>query len=449
MGFNRFYLIVILNCFLILGASFLCVYFLNGRNQPSTAAGFGLLALLLTFRMIYHVNRTNRILGNFLSFMQDEDPSLSYTVKYTDRNFRGLNARLEDLITEFKANRIELEVQARYLETILENVSTGILSFNDAGEVRGMNKSASSLLGTGTLRHISELDKKIPGFGKRLMELQPWELLTEKITRRGASTHLSVSDARIKLKGEEVRIISLNDITSQMEEQEIESWKKLIRVINHEIMNSMTPITTLTLAIRKKLSRGQEVKPPSAQKLEDLEDAVQSAGIIEERSKGLVDFINRYKKMTSLPTVKPSNLPVADLFMRIEHLLSGDLDKRGIRLNIDRECTDTIKADPHLIEQVLINLIKNAVEALTESDKPEIGLMCRQDHTGSLCIEVIDNGEGIPADKLEQAFVPFFSTREEGSGIGLSLCRQIMRLHDGQISISSEPGKGTRVSLSF
>ncbi len=447
MGFNRFYLNVALNCFLIFASAFLCFYFLNTRQQPSTAAGLAILGVILMIRLVFHVNRTNRILSNFLMYLQDEDPSLSYTTRFADKNFRGLNERLEKLLGEFKDSRIELEVQAKYLQAILGNVSTGILSFNDSGEVRTMNTAARDYLGTRNVRHILELDDKSPGLGKRILAMKTRDQATEKIRSGGGLTHLSVSSAQIKLKGEAIHIISLNDISNQMEEQEIESWKKLIRVINHEIMNSMTPIVTLTLAIRKKLMRADRIKPPEEQTRRDLEDAVSSAGIIEERSKGLVGFINRYKKLTSLPPLKTGRIPVHDLFSKMELLFGEELKKKSIRINCQADCSFELEADRQMLEQVLINLVNNSVIALENTKKPEISFTCFPDKDQRLCIRVSDNGVGIPPDKLDQVFVPFFTTHEHGSGIGLSLCRQIMRMHKGYISIESDPGKGTRVTL--
>ena len=241
----------------------------------------------------------------------------------------------------------------------------------------------------------------------------------------------------------------MNDISNQMEEQEIESWKKLIRVINHEIMNSMTPIITLTLAIRKKLMKGEGNKTAVKHERADLKDAINSAGIIEERSRGLVSFINRYKKLTGLPPLNKSTILAKDLFLKIENLFGEELQEKGIRLIYEPECMHRIEADQEMLEQVLINLVKNAAEALEDCNNPEIKLLCYSDTDRNLCLTVSDNGEGIPADRLGQVFVPFYTTREEGSGIGLSLCRQIMRLHKGRINIESEQGKGTRVNLEF
>ena len=449
MGSNRFYISIVIHCLLIFAAAFLFFYFLHTRQQPSTATGIAILAFLLTIHLIYFVNRTNRILGSFLSYMHESDPSLHYSLRYVEKNFKGLNEALEKLIREFKENRIDLEVQAQYLETILDNVSTGILTFSETGVIRTMNHAASVYLGCGPICHLSELDKKHPGLSTTLMELRAGDQVTETFKKGGGDVLLSLYVSQIKLKQELVRIAALNDITHQMEEQEILSWKKLIRVINHEIMNSMTPIITLSMAIRKKLARGDEVLAAEHLSKEALQDAIQSASIIEERSSGLVEFIERYKKLTGLPPMKIERFPAGELIPRVEQLFKEEFKENGIRFLCPSKCNITLEADRNMLEQVLINLVKNSVEAVQNTLDPEIELSCYRESGKHICLSVRDNGEGIPEDKLEQVFVPFFTTREEGSGIGLSLCRQIIRSHNGRTHIESVPGEGTRVLITL
>jgi len=447
MGSNRFYISVLVHCLLIFAAAFLCFYFLQVREQPHTAAGMAIMGLLLAFRLIYHVNRTNRILGSFLSYMQEKDPSLRFQISFVEKNFKGLNEALEKMIREFKENRIELQVQAQYLETILDNVSTGILTFTDEGQVRTMNSAAIDCLGTRSVKHLSELDVKHPGFSSMLKGMRAGDQLTKNLTRGGGETLLSIYHSQIRLKQENVHIVALNDITHQMEEQEILSWKKLIRVINHEIMNSMTPIITLAMAIRKKLDSRTQGKAQEPLKKAALQDAIQSASIIEERSSGLVQFIERYKKLTGLPPIKTQRFPAGDLISKIEQLFQEEFQDLGIRFLRPSTCRIELEADRHMLEQVLINLVRNSLDALQKTESPEIELLCYREGEKQVCLSVRDNGEGIPEDKLEQVFVPFFTTRETGSGIGLSLCRQIIRSHQGRTHIESVPGKGTRVVI--
>jgi len=449
MGSNRFYISIVIHCLLIFAAAFFFFYFLHTRQQPSTAFGIGLIAFLLTLRLIYFVNRTNRILGSFLSYMHERDPSLHYSVRFVEKNFKGLNEALEKLIREFKETRIDLEVQAQYLETILDNVSTGILTFNKSGEILTMNHAANECLGCGPAHHLRELDQKHPGIASTLLEMRTGDQLTKTLKKGGGDSLLSIYASQIKLKQETVYIVALNDITHQMEEQEILSWKKLIRVINHEIMNSMTPIITLSMAIRKKLAHGGQVLPAEQLSNVALQDAIQSASIIEERSGGLVQFIERYKKLTGLPPMKIERFPAGELIPKVERLFKEEFKEKGIRFLGPKQCHIELEADRQMLEQVLINLVKNSVEALRLSEDPEIELSCYREGEKQVCLSVRDNGEGIGKDKLEQVFVPFFTTRKEGSGIGLSLCKQIIRSHNGKTHIESTPGEGTRVVITL
>jgi nitrogen fixation/metabolism regulation signal transduction histidine kinase len=449
MGFNRFYFSIVFHCLLIFGGAFLFFYFLQSRQQPSTAFGIAIVALLLTLRLIYLVNRTNRILGNFLSYMHERDPSLHYSIRYAEKNFKGLNEALEKLILEFKENRIELEVQAQYLEAILGNVSTGILTFNEAGKVRTMNHAASECLGIGPVNQLDDLDLKHPGLSNTLLEMRTGDQLTETLKKGGGKTLIGIYNSQIKLKQETVHIVALNDITHQMEEQEILSWKKLIRVINHEIMNSMTPIITLANAIRKKLANGDQTKSSEQKSDVTLQDSIHSATIIEERSSGLVQFIERYKKLTGLPPMRTERFPAGELIPKIEQLFREEFKEKGIHFVWPSKCNIVLEADRQMLEQVLINLVKNSVEALQNTADPQIELSCYREGDKHICLSVRDNGEGIAEDKLEQVFVPFFSTREKGSGIGLSLCRQIIRSHNGRTHIESAPGEGTRVVITL
>ena len=232
-----------------------------------------------------------------------------------------------------------------------------------------------------------------------------------------------------------------------MEKQEILSWRRLIRIINHEIMNSMTPIITLSMAIRRKLGNGTEAKQPEQISEAALEDAIESATIIGERSSGLVQFIERYKKLTNLPPLKLERFKAVDLFSKMDHFFREDIQSSNIRFIWPESCSMELDADRHMLEQVLINLVKNSIEALKHSENPEIELACHQDAEDEISLTVTDNGEGIPGDKLDQVFVPFFTTREKGSGIGLSLCRQIIRSHGGSMHVESTPGQGTRVVI--
>jgi len=449
MGFNRFYLSIIIHVVLITIASFTFFYFLTVTNQMTTAAGIGIIGIFLMFRLIYYVNRTNRILGDFFLYLREDNPSLTYTRKYTDRNFKGLNQKLELLIREFKEDRLEKEIQAKYMQTIVNNVTTGIISFDQSGCVHLLNNAARELLNIRQLKMIEELNHYYPGLGSRIMLLNPREQIAEKIITKEKFHLLSINTSIIKMKGIRNHIITLNDIKYQMEEQEIESWKKLIRVINHEIMNSITPITTLTTAIKNKLQKKgiKQIHRDIAEN--DIRDAVISTDIIEERSKGLINFIDRYRKLTKLAPLEISSVDIKEMCQKIQFLFKEEPGMKGIILKVDCKNKDTLQADPKMLEQVMINLVKNSMEALEGVKNPYIELGYYLDEEQSKVISITDNGVGIEPEAREQVFVPFFTTKQGGSGIGLSLCRQIIRMHRGEIRIDSEPGRGTIVKLRF
>ena len=449
MGYNRFYINVFINVIFIALSCLAFIFFLFEKSQLATALLFGFITLFFTGRLIYYVNRTNRILEKFLIYLRENDPSLAFTAKHMQKTFQGFHLSLQQITDELKDRRFEKELQSKYLQTIVENVNTGIISFDREGRVELINKTAKRLLGILRLQSISDINRKYPEFGNRLMELKPGEQCLERFTVSGKINHLSIKTSVLKTMDKQYTILSINDIKTELEDQELDSWKKLIRVITHEIMNSMTPIITLTSAIKRKFSYPNENKPVVNIKRIDMEDALASADIIEERSKGVIHFINQYRKLTKLPPLQVESIDISKLFKRIEYLFKEQLEMKNIRLVTTIQHKKTLMADIRMIEQVLINLVKNAFEALGNVANPVISFVSFLDLEHRIVIQVTDNGAGIPEKYLEQIFVPFFTTKDNGSGIGLSLSKQIMRLHKGEIIIDSKQGKGTTVNLKF
>ena len=449
MSYNRFYINVFLNVILIAAACLVFVFFLFIRDQPATATLFGFFAIFFTGRLIYYINRTNRILDNFIIFMKEHDPTLAISSQFVKKTFHGFYHNLQKIKDEMKEDRIEKEIQAKYLHTIVENVQTGIVTINKNGEVELINKAAKDYLGVARLRHMSELDKTHSGLAARIRDLNPGEQILEKLTTRRKSHYLSIKGSFIKSKGEPYTIFTFNDIKNELEEQEIHSWKKLIRIITHEIMNSITPITTLTSAIKRKLNKGKGKRETVEYTPLEIQEALSGMDIIEERSQGVIHFISQYRKLTKLPPLQISDFVITELFDKIEYLFKEQLNNLGIRFNSEVKSIKVLHADKKMVEQILINLVKNAIEALDGIPSPLIALKAFIDTEGRTMLHVEDNGRGISTKYLEQVFVPFFTTREHGSGIGLSLSKQIMRLHKGDIILFSEEGKGTRIVLKF
>lgn len=449
MTYNRFYFRIILSLVLVGIFSVGTAWFFMEAHQPATGAACLALVMLVLGNLVYYVNRTNRILGTFLVHLGENEASLSFEGKYIDRNFRGLRSGLEKVQQDFRQIRSEKEMQARYIGTILQHIDAGIIVYDGSGRVKLLNESVYNLLNIRNLQNIGDLEKAWPGLPDRLKSLEPQQQVTEKLPAGDHILHLSIRKNIIRHSGSEENILTIHDIRDELEQQELESWKRLIRVINHEIMNSITPVTTLTLAIRKKLTAKGKQKATGRVSAGDIGDVLASAGIIEERSKGLIEFIAKYRRLTRLPPLQIEQVDVEILFGSMSDLFREQFSRLGIVLETGIHQKSGVRSDLRLLEQVLINLIKNAAEAVQSVREPRIMLKTYMNEAMKPVISVGDNGCGMDDEQKQQAFVPFYTTKEEGSGIGLNLCRQIMKLHKGDIRIRSELGRGTEVILEF
>jgi len=272
-----------------------------------------------------------------------------------------------------------------------------------------------------------------------------------RLVRHGKILNLSVRASTFTLEKDKYKIVSLHDIKTELEEQEVESWQKLVRILTHEIMNSTIPITNMVGLARDFLvdDDGNPKEIPGLEK-EEIDDLVESLSTAENRSKGLVKFVQTTKDLARIPEPTISEIRVDELFNRLKGFYKNDLKQLKIDFKIIL-CKPglVINADLEMIEQVLINLVKNAIEAVEDSSRPKIKIMADQNDNQAVVIRVIDNGPGIPEENIENIFIPFFSTKKEGSGIGLSLSRQIMKLHRGRIEVETEPEAGTAFILEF
>ncbi|UCG26732.1 MAG: hypothetical protein JSV24_07045 [Bacteroidales bacterium] len=449
MAYNRFYLNIFIHVVLITILCMGLVYFVFEKQQYTTSILCLAFVVLITGRLIYYLNRTNRLLSMYFIHLNENDPTLGWSSDYVEKNFRGLRISLHGIMEQLKQARIEKEVHARYLQTIVDNINAGIITADGSGKIDIMNKAAVRFLNAGFIRNLTEIDKIHPGLYSKLKKLMPGKTLLEKFMVDEQLFLLSIKAAKIKNLGKENTVYTFHDIKNEMDEQEINAWKKLIRVITHEIMNSITPITTLTLAIRKRLMNGNLKKQAGEVNDDDIDVALSSTEIIEERSKGLVHFIEKYRKITKFPPLRLIDENISDMFERITRLFREQLEQKGIKLSTTIHQKKKLKADPQMIDQVMINLIKNSLEALKGEDDPCIELKSYPDKDQRVVISVRDNGTGIPEENMDDIFVPFFTTKEDGSGIGLNVCRQIMRLHKGEIYINSRYGKGTVAHLVF
>jgi nitrogen fixation/metabolism regulation signal transduction histidine kinase len=331
-------------------------------------------------------------------------------------------------------------------------MDTGLLVWNRIGSVRVINESGLGLLNVKDLKDISELDKQYAGLSSRILKLKSGGSSVINLSNTLGENQPFLFRAKKFLLGkEELGLVSFQNIQSELEEQEMESWQKLIRVLAHEVSNSVTPITTLGTNIGnriKSLWKGTEtdVKVPAPV----MKDIHRSAELIEQRGNGLIDFIGRYRSFIRLPEPDMKPLVLETFLDDVCSLCShGNIELSNKITNKVRPSDLQVSADRKMLEQVLINLIQNALKAISENPNGAIDIEAYRKENDTVFVNIYDNGRGIPRDIIDKVFIPFFTTEEKGTGIGLSLSRRIMQLHGGSIRLRSIEGEGTTVILTF
>ena len=423
-------------------------YFILDRNQLifNFTVGISILIFLISNLIIY-VTRTNRELAKFLMSIKYSDFSVYYSSQHKKSYIGDLHHAFNEIIDSFKEIKIEKELQLQFLSLIVEQINVGLIALNGKKEVILMNSAAENILEVKKPKTWNQLAAKISAF---TTEVDKLSLGGKKLIELGDNKkQLSLNVNNSILLDENHIIISFQDIKNEIEQKEAEAWIRLIRILNHEIMNSVTPISSLTETILMILGKDENKVNIEDLNTEQIRDVIRSVKTIQNRSDGLFDFVTEYRKLTKIPYPKIEVVQVTELLQNAEQLWKPELIKHQIEFNFKNVGGGLIiHADPHLIEQVLINLIKNSIQALENIQNPKISVSA-YDTNGQVKIEVEDNGKGIPKKIINDIFVPFFTTKEKGSGIGLSLSRQIMRMHGGNISVKSTPQFETIFTISF
>jgi two-component system, NtrC family, nitrogen regulation sensor histidine kinase NtrY len=391
---------------------------------------------------------------------QDEVTEFVESIHYRDfsRNFnvKQAPAELQSLRQGFNDinSSKERELQYQYLQQILELVDTGIISYESAsGEVNWMNNTFKKMLGIPYLKTIESLQKRDEQLYNATIAIRPNETKMVTIMRDNQQLKILLAATMFQVDDKTNKLIAFQNINEVVDETESDAWRKLLSVMTHEIMNSIAPISSLADTLKKRLAAfsfeqsANTAKPIADSSLEDLEIGIET---IRKRSEGLLKFAETYRNLNKITTLNLKKVYVRDLFENIYQLMHPTFEEKNIELEIILKNPDIqLEADTHLVEQALINLVVNAIEALKEVENPKIQLSAHISPAYKTILKVADNGCGIKADVLDKIFIPFFSTRKSGSGIGLSLCKQIMMLHKGHIHVQSNEGEGTAFSLQF
>ncbi|MGX5818353.1 sensor histidine kinase [Chitinophaga lutea] len=396
--------------------------------------------LLVQIAGLYHyLNRVNRKLTLFLEAIRYEDFSIRFSAdNKLGKSFAALNHQFNEVLEAFRQTRAEREANLKYIDTIIQHISIGVLSFDADGKIELINPAAFRLLGIYRLRYLDELKHAHPALAGLLLQL-PAGHKTLYATANGQQ--LSIQAATVRLQGRLVKLISLQNIHAELQQKELEAWQNLTKILRHEIMNSVTPIVSLIGTMQDIVEHDISPAADQQEAVEDLREALET---IESRSKGIMNFVNAYRDYTTLPKPQFTTVNLKQLIQSVSNLLQPEMRAAGITYHAHISPDNIeIHADETQLEMVLINLIKNAMDALEHTDQPRITLKGRMDNSQQISIEITDNGPGIEEEALEKIFIPFFTTKKKGSGIGLSLSQQIIQMHGGQLKVVSPPGKGT------
>ncbi len=401
----------------------------------------GILFLVFFLFLLKYLNKTNRDLLKFLDAIKYfENVALNDS---SGLSFDKLNITYNEITNQLKDAWLAKEFQQQYFQYTLENIDVGIISFDKTGKIEILNKAAKSILGIRSLNHIDNLNTEIGQIGEELKNLVPGHSKILKVNTTIDQLSILAKLTNLKIGEKQIKLVSLQDIKTQLEQSELEAWQKLIKVLTHEIMNSVTPIKSLTYSMQKVLESANENKNLD-------ESLIKGLNAIEKRSKGLLDFVESYKNLTQIQKPVYERVQIKSLVENVTQLMSKELEKHHITVKIEMNPEDiSIIADEKLITQVIVNLILNSLKAMGGKNNKILKIESSGLEKNRVYIKVSDNGKGISPEILDKIFVPFFSTYENGSGIGLSFARQVMVLHNGRIDVQSNTEKGTVFTLSF
>ncbi|MGE4586320.1 MAG: PAS domain-containing sensor histidine kinase [Mangrovibacterium sp.] len=400
--------------------------------------------------LLHYQNRINEQISYFFEAVKNEDFSLVFPEKKDDRLIRKLNRNMAEVNRQIQQISLNHQRQEQYFRALLEHVGTGILSFDERGFVVHANSYIKKLLGMEQLTHLRQLEKVDIRLAQAFRQMKEREQKQISFNGSRGQINLLVQTTVFKAGEQQLMLFSVQDINQELDEKELDSWLKLIRVLTHEIMNTIAPVTSLSESLGNYYFKDGKVI--SREEVSDrmIAHTVRGLEVIREQGKGLVRFVELYRQFTRIPKPEKKPVRVDQLLERTVILRQTELAKAGISHMIRLKNPELqVLADETLIAQVLGNLLKNALEALKGRAGGHIELTAGKNAQEQVEIAVHDNGPGIPPELLSDIFVPFFTTRKEGNGIGLSLSRQIMRLHGGTLSVHSVPERETVFTMLF
>ena len=449
MVFSRFIWSILAFVAAIVGTSILLGIYLQKPEYPVTSSLLIVLLVVETASLFWYLSRIRRDLLKLINAMINDDPTMKFSRVGRDPYFNAIHAGFNSLISDFRLVRLDREAEQRFFEETVNHVQFGLVAFDGKGEVRMINQAFLELFGLESMVRLDDLlavSETLPDF---LRGFKPGKETLKKLELKEQARHLIFLSSGFILKNEKITLVSVRDISREMDQNEMEAWQKLLRVLRHEILNSISPIKLIAGNLSQRLQKEGKLIDMDRLKEDEADEILTGLETIHRRASGLSVFLDAYTNLYRTPEFKMEQTGVPSLLERISGLFKEQAEGQDTRLEI--HCPDPslkLEMDARMIEQVLINLVKNSLEAVRAQNTREITLSAiRNKKEARISIE--DTGTGIPAEQMDSIFMPFFSTKESGTGIGLSFSQHIMRLHGGYIRASSTQGKGSKFQLVF
>ncbi len=449
MVFSRFIWTILLLTGTIVATSVVLGIYLQKEEFPVTRSLLMILLAAETGVLVYTMTRIRRDLLKLVNALRNDDPTLQFRKGGKDPYFSAIHRGFNEIIRNFRLVRLDREAEQRFFEATVNHVGFGLIAFDREGKVEMVNAAFLKLFRLEAISDIgtlSETDGSLPGM---LQGLSHMEELLKRITVNGVPCHLIFLASRFRIREKEINLVSVRDISREIDRNEMEAWQKLLRILRHEILNSLTPIRLISANLSETVTLENELDLPEPMTSEQKEALKTGLETIHRRSSSLSNFLDAYSNLYRIPEMEIGPVQVSKLLERTGALFSEQMQQEGITFNMDCSAEiPFIQMDEPLVEQALINLMKNALEAVSSRPLKHIDLVTYSSGGGPvICIR--DTGSGIPAEQLDSIFIPFYSTRPDGSGIGLSFTQHIMRLHGGFVHVVSREGKGSEFQLHF
>ncbi|NER17352.1 sensor histidine kinase [Spongiivirga citrea] len=446
---KNFYTQITFRVLFMVATIFFAAYFFN-------KAEYLFLAILLTIvvvqtvSLIKYIDSTNRKIAYFFNAIKNEDFTLKFPDQKNVTSFKELNKSINRLNALVQEVHIKKQEQEQYYLEILKQAQIGVLTHNKKGHIMFVNPRVEQLLNYTPLNHIKQLKKVDNELYELFDEMKPFERKLFQLTNERETVQLAIKSTEINLNKEVLRLITVQDIKSELEEKETDSWIKLIRVLTHEIMNTVAPITSISESILSYYKEGEDATTIENFDQTKLNNTAKGLQVIKDQGNDLMNFVQSYRSFLSVPKPDKKIILVKDLLERIKMLAIQEVGFDNDACTITNHHPELeLFADEKQLSQVLLNLCKNAIQSMLATENAQLHIESGMSSEGYKFIAIKDNGPGIPQDVLDQIFIPFFTTKEQGTGIGLSLSKQIMQLHGGSLNVYSIPNKETVFRLVF